>query len=51
VGPRTPAFRAYHDHEEIGAAMARAAGSRAATVDLIAERGPAFAALNRSDHA
>ena len=51
VGPRTAAFRAYHDHEEIGAAMARAAGSRPATVDLIAQRGPAFAALNRSDHA
>ncbi len=51
VGPRTAAFRAYHDHEEIGAAMARVAGSRPATVDLIAQRGPAFAALNRSDHA
>ena len=51
VGPRTAAFRAYHDHEEIGAAMAQAAGSRPATVDLIAQRGPAFAALNRSDHA
>jgi hypothetical protein len=51
VGPRTAAFRAYHDHEEIGAAMAQAAGSRPATVALIAQRGPAFAALNRSDHA
>jgi len=51
VGPRTAAFRAYHDHEEIGAVMARAAGSSPATVDLIAQRGPAFATLNRSDHA
>ncbi len=51
VGPRTASFRAYHDHEEIGAAMAQAAGSTPATVDLIAQRGPAFAALNRSDHA
>ena len=51
VGPRTAAFRAYHDHEEIGAAMAPAVGSPPATVDLIAQRGPAFAALDRSDHA
>ena len=27
IGPRTRAFRAYHDHEEIGAEMARRAGS------------------------
>ena len=51
VGPRTASFRAYHDHEAIGAAMAEVAGSDPATVDLIAQRGPAFAALNRSDHA
>ncbi len=51
VGPRTRAFAAYHDHEAIGAAMAHAAGSYPATVDLIAQRGPAFADLNRSDHA
>jgi hypothetical protein len=51
VGPRTRSFRAYHDHEEIGAAMADAAGSDPATVDLIAQRGPAFAALDASDHA
>ncbi len=51
VGPRTRAFRAYHDHEEIGAEMARRAGSEPATVELIAERGPAFAALTASDHA
>lgn len=51
VGPRTAAFRAYHDHEEIGAEMARRAGSEPATVELIAERGPAFASLTASDHA
>lgn len=51
VGPRTAALAAYHDHEAIGAAMAEAAGSEPATVDLIAQRGPAFEALNASDHA
>jgi hypothetical protein len=51
VGPRTRRFRAYHDHERIGAEMARSAGSDPATVDLVAERGPAFTALRASDHA
>ena len=51
VGPRTRSFRAYHDHEDIGAAMARRAGSDPATVELIAQRGPAFSALDASDHA
>lgn len=51
VGPRTRAFRAYHDHEAIGAEMAQAAGSDPVTVDLIAQRGPAFPALKASDHA
>ncbi len=51
VGPRTPAFRAYHDHEEIGAEMARRAGSPPVTVALIAGRGPAFATLKASDRA
>ena len=51
VGPRTPSFVAYHDHEAIGAAMAEAVGSDPATVDLIAQRGPAFEALRVSDHA
>ena len=50
-GPRTTAFAAYHDHEAIGAAMARGVGSEPATVDLIAQRGPAFDALESSDHA
>ena len=51
VGPRTRAFAAYHDHEAIGAEMAEAVGSDADTVELIAQQGPAFEALNRSDHA
>lgn len=51
VGPRTAAFRAYHDHEAIGARMARASGSDPATVELIAQLGPAFDALEASDHA
>jgi hypothetical protein len=51
VGPRTAAFRAYHDHEELGAELARLAGSTAATVELVAERGPAYPALEESDHA
>lgn len=51
VGPRGARFRAYHDHEEIGAEMAADAGSDPATVELIAGRGPAFATLQACDHA
>jgi hypothetical protein len=51
VGSRTPSFAAYHDHEAIGSELARAAGSDPVTVELIAQRGPAFAALDASDHA
>lgn len=51
VGGRTRRFRSYLDHERIGAELAAAAGSDPATVDLIAERGPAFATLHRVDHA
>jgi hypothetical protein len=51
VGPRTERFRAYHDHEAIGAEMVAAAGSAPATVQLVAGDGPAFGALLSSDHA
>ncbi len=51
VGPRGRAFASYHDHEAIGAEMARLAGSEPATVELIAQEGPAFEALCASDHA
>ncbi len=51
VGGRTERYRLYQDHERIGSEMAAAAGSSAATVDLIAERGPAFDDLHACDHA
>lgn len=51
VGPRTARFAAYHDHERIGSELAAAAGSDRETVELIAERGPAYEALHQSDHA
>jgi hypothetical protein len=51
VGPRTKAFVAYHDHEALGARLASTVGSDPATVELIAQRGPAFDDLAGSDHA
>ncbi|CAN5573858.1 hypothetical protein BH23ACT3_BH23ACT3_11320 [soil metagenome] len=51
IGPRTERFRAYHDHEEIGADLVAQAGSPSATVELVAGAGPAFDALKASDHA
>jgi hypothetical protein len=49
VGPRTPRFRQYHDHEQIGAAMAAMAGSDPATVALIRGQGPAADDLCAAD--
>lgn len=49
IGPRTERFRAYHDHEVIGADLARTAGSEAATVALIEGHGPAIADLLAAD--
>ena len=51
VGPRTDAFRRYHDHEHIGALLAEQAGSDPATVELIDERGPAYETLCACDRA
>ena len=51
VGPRSDAFRRYHDHEHIGAMLAAQAGSDAATVELIDERGPAYDTLSDCDRA
>jgi hypothetical protein len=51
VGPRTTRFKAYHDHEAIGARMASEVGSDPVTVELIAGEGPAYDALEASDHA
>jgi hypothetical protein len=50
-GRRGRRFTLYHDHEQIGADLAQAAGSEPATVELIAERGPAFATLHECDRA
>lgn len=49
VGGRTERFRRYHDHERIGAELAASVGSDPATVELVAERGPAYDALEQSD--
>ena len=49
VGPRTARFRAYHEHEAIGAGMAAAAGSDPATIELIEGRGPAAVDLDWAD--
>ncbi len=51
VGPRGDRFRAYHDHEDIGADMVAAVGGDRATVELIRGEGPAFADLDFCDHA
>jgi hypothetical protein len=49
AGPRSSRFRAYHDHEAIGARLAQAAGSDPATVALIEGQGPAVADLLAAD--
>lgn len=51
VGGRTERFRTYHDHERIGAELTSIAGSDPVTVDLVAERGPAYDLLQRCDRA
>ncbi|MGB8862049.1 MAG: hypothetical protein WCC60_22525 [Ilumatobacteraceae bacterium] len=49
VGPRTTRFRAYHDHERLGAELLAAAGSSPVTVELVLGRGALAAALRRAD--
>jgi hypothetical protein len=49
IGPRTARFRAYHDHEAIGAGLAEEAGSDAVTVALIERSGPAAPDLRAAD--
>jgi len=51
IGPHGRSFKAYHDHEAIGAKMAETAGSDPATVELIAGEGPAYDDLCSCDHA
>ena len=52
VGPRGPRFRAYHDHEPIGAEMCERAGSTPVTVAMVGGRAGTelMAALRRADH-
>ena len=50
VGPRTERFRAYRDHEQIGSDMLDAVGSDPATVELVAEVGPAYRQLKVCDY-
>jgi len=49
VGPRGRRLRAYHDHEDLGAAMLRDAGSDDVTVELVASRGDAAVDLATAD--
>jgi hypothetical protein len=51
VGRRGRRFTLYHDHEQIGADLAQAAGSEPETVDMIAERGPVFPIMHACDYA
>lgn len=50
LGPRTERFRAYHDHEEIGARLVEEVGSDPATVELVAGTGPTYPMLEESDY-
>lgn len=52
LGPRTRRFRLYHDHEMLGAEMARKAGSTGETIALLcgtSDRANVLAALRRAD--
>ncbi len=49
IGPRTERFRRYHDHEGLGAALLRSAGSSPTTVDLVLGLGNAAEALRAAD--
>lgn len=51
VGPRTAAFRTYHEHESLGLEMLQRAGSDEATIALLRGDGPLelVAALRRAD--
>ena len=51
VGPRTARFRCYYDHEHRGSLLAQRAGSDPVTVELLDERGPAYATLRHCDRA
>lgn len=50
IGGRTERFQAYRDHEEIGARMVAKCGSDPATIQLVAEAGPAYPTLKACDY-
>ena len=50
LGPRTERFRAYRDHESIGARMLTEAGSDPVTVELVQGRGRLADTLRTADH-
>ena len=50
IGGRTARLRDYLDHERIGSELLAANGSDPVTVDLVAERGPAFPDLLAADN-
>lgn len=49
LGPRTARFRAYHDHERIGADLLAAAGADPVTVALVRGMGRSASALRAAD--
>lgn len=49
AGGRTTRFRAYHDHERLGAALLSQAGSEPATIELVRGAGPWATALRAAD--
>ena len=49
VGPRTPRFRQYHDHEALGASMLARAGSDPVTIELVMGDGALREVLQRAD--
>jgi putative nucleotidyltransferase with HDIG domain len=50
VGPHGARFRRYHDHEAIGAAMLRDAGSDPVTIELVEGRGELASSLYQADN-
>ncbi len=50
VGPRTQRFRQYHDHEDLGVSMLRAAGSDPATIAVLVGDAPEAAVLLAADN-
>lgn len=51
LGPRTARYRAYLDHERLGAGLLAAIGSSPVTTELVAGRGPWAHSLRLADDA